>query len=539
MEQETALLAACSPRGLRQVRAISAAMEQSGKKLYATTAVVMAFLIVLAMKLSSSLECRVSGPAAERFIASQSELMRATASLDVHRGKLRDSGETGHGGGDERHGEPPKQLPRTKDEGPAVVAEDHEDDEPFSDANGVVVYVPNTGLGLGDRLNGLVTAYWTSRFMQRPLRVCWENAALPFRKHYMVMSRSQCDELVRTRLALVREKKRTDFLYEHEGSNGPTLFVSCSGTDRRGNRGSECGNYRLPDDFDMEAARVTTSGGLKGALSYLLYKGIFRDVMRDMSQYETVVISLNRGITTSVWGEQEDTQQKAYLRSRFSSPWAAFGHALLDVFDMDEQIQRTDHKGHDLSCFHHRSLLTTSPLESYLACLSEPVLIFSDRMSTYTCSHEYFSGNCNEGTDEMQESVLRERAQDDPDVYAALLPSANAQDVRDWMRLATSCTSLFIPNSLFSMTAAATATAAAEKRGDATPPKVFVYATRRDYSKLVGAKPRPATETDTGSADDDADAFCRDFRRPFDPDTKWPFMPPTAPQEKSIHIGFP
>ena len=335
IEQATAFLAACSPRGFRLVRATSAAMEQSGKKLYATTAVVMAFLILFAMRLSSSLECGVSGPAVERFISSQSELMHATASLDGQRDEVRES--DGHGGRDERHGEPQKQLPRTKHEGPAVVADDHQDDEPFSDANGVVVYVPNTGLGLGDRLNGLVTAYWTSRFMQRPLRVCWENAALPFRKHYMAMSRSQCDELVRTRLALVRAEKRTDFLYEHEGSNGPTLFVSCSGTDRRGIRGSECGNYRLPADFDMEAARVNTkSSSLKRSSSYLLYKGIFRDVMRDMSQYETVVISLNRGITTSVWWEQEDTQQKEYLRSRFSSPWAAFGHALLDVFDMDE-----------------------------------------------------------------------------------------------------------------------------------------------------------------------------------------------------------
>ena len=199
-----------------------------------------------------------------------------------------------------------------------------------------VVFV-RTLNGIGDTLNGLVTAYWLSAYLNATFSVCWPES----------------EGVISWRVALAPpgclawktqwERRTREFVLSWERGSQRSKAIEYAGLSM------------LVSEDTAFVRYEATSGGFYAAYG----KGDWAA----LRTRPTLMLSSNRGITTFAYTDRTDkTGLSAWLRSRFTSPWSAAGSALRQVVRLAAPRPR------DI-CVHYRAArMMAVPVEDIVAC---------------------------------------------------------------------------------------------------------------------------------------------------------------------------
>ena len=199
------------------------------------------------------------------------------------------------------------------------------------------VYLAPPQLGLGDQLNGLTTAVWLARVLQRPLKVCNDlNGVISLPR----ARSAQCAQWT--------EQFRQESFKQHFSlTRDDTIFVGCY-------KSKNCSQITtsFPGSDPSKTRRVTR-------ITHDLWDAFWSnaDFLRLMNASHRVVLSINRNAVSFL----KKTMNREIL------------HSVL-------RIQPPLYE----NCLHYRSYRMRNKLESYVQCTGvDPVVIFSDLNSRH------------------------------------------------------------------------------------------------------------------------------------------------------------
>jgi hypothetical protein len=266
-----------------------------------------------------------------------------------------------------------------------------------------VVFVKWTKVGMGDNLNGLISAYWMSRWSNISLAICWPEGDGTLRRRPWRVARANA-ALCR---ALLRARQRL-------------ADLSCDAL-----RAGHNGHLRV-NAIGHGLRNVTWVGLSQCGHTTEYYRRFFSAKHRWQECDETLAISVNRGISSFVFADRSHPWH-AWLRAQHGTPWQAAGAALRQMIDTTAPPAAPSS-----SCLHYRShLMLPLTLNQLVPCVENAtsVRVFTDLVSRHLALHDHARGAA---------SIARP-----------------VDDYRSWLDLAQGCQTYWVPTSLFALTAAA------------------------------------------------------------------------------------